>query len=218
MRARLAMAPLVFGLALSACRKDERASAGAAAGSASAVASTSSSPSSSESVTEQPAASASTSSAPTSPLPPRPTEPPVLGAESYLAGTKALDAIVDLRARNGGALDLLDLHVYPGRIVLKARDPRSDAINRWEIRASGVIGPKPEGLSAKKLEKRLFGDAAVPLARLSTMCAEAVAKTGLADGLVTLVDVRRGKISGVTMRFAVHANGTTRWADVEVPK
>jgi hypothetical protein len=221
------MRPLLFaaGLSLlalsSACKRSSTSAEGAgtqANASTSASATTSSATASNASASGSAPSASSESSAPVPPFPPRPTEPPVLGAESYFAGSHAADAIADLRARNGGALRLLDMHLYPGRIVLKAQDPKGDAIDRWEIRPSGVIGPKPEGLSAKKLDKRLFDHADVPLAKLATMCADAITKSGLAGGAVTLVDVRRGKTGGVAMRFAVHANGTTRWIDVDVAK
>jgi hypothetical protein len=143
----------------------------------------------------------------------------LLGNEaSYLTGTRAFDAIEDVRQRNGGTLELLDLHLYPAKIVLKAKDPRSDAIQRWEVRTSGVIGPKVEGLSARKLEGRLFDAALVPLATIASAATDAVTKSGIANGSATLVDVRRGKTGGVTMRIAVHASGATKWVDVDVPK
>jgi hypothetical protein len=143
----------------------------------------------------------------------------LLGNEaSFFTGTRALDAIEDVKQRNGGTLELLDLHLYPAKIVLKAKDPKSDAIQRWEIRTTGVIGPKVEGLSAKKLEGRLFDAALVPLATLAATTADAVRKSGIANGSATLVDVRRGKDGGVSMRIAVHASGATKWVDVDVPK
>lgn len=220
-RRTMALALLLASGASGACRKAERTDPASASASASAPAPAAATAPAAASAPAAAAAAASASASASAAwaLPPRPTEPVLLGNEaSFLTGTRALDAIEDVRQRNGGALELLDLHLYPARIVLKAKDPKSDAIQRWEIRTTGVIGPKVEGLSAKKLDGRLFDAALVPLATLASTTADAVTKSGIANGSATLVDVRRGKSGGVTMRIAVHASGATKWVDVDVPK
>ncbi len=217
MRARLRTAIVVTSAvacaACAACRKAERTDSAAASAAGSASASTPVAASAAAS------ASASTPVAATWALPPRPTEPVLLGGEaSFLSGKRTAEALDDVRLRNGGALELLDLHIYPARIVLKAKEPKSDAIQRWEVRTTGVIGPKLEGLSAKKLEGRLFDVALLPLGGLEATARDAVTKSGLADGSATLVDVRRAKDGKLTMRIAVHSSTATKWVDVDVTK
>jgi hypothetical protein len=201
-------------MSIAACGKKQEQAGAAAAPDAASAATSASAP-----APVSAAVSGSVAGAESFELPPKPTEPVPLGeGASYFDGTKAADAIADVRARAGGALRLLDLHVYPARIVLKAKEPNGDAIQRWEIRATGVIGPKTEGLSAKKLDARLFDETAVPFAKLATLSKDAIGRSGLPSATITHVDVRRAKAGGVTMRFAVHSGKTTKWIDVDATK
>jgi hypothetical protein len=101
-------------------------------------------------------------------------------------------AALEVEARVGAPLRLLDLQAENGMIRFQVQDPKKPAnVDQYEWRNGALAGPQPVKLiGGGTVEANLYPLAAVNLEKIPEFTRAAVAKLGIEDGKPTSIRVR----------------------------
>ncbi len=119
---------------------------------------------------------------------------------------KGLDA---LRARVGESPLVLKLVVFPNRIVVQARDSENDQHIDQHIYKNGKLEDAvPVKLKGPgKLDDNLFPLEEANLSSIPELVKKAVDASGIEEGSVTRVELKRDLPESVDVEFRIHING-----------
>ena len=107
--------------------------------------------------------------------------------DAVLRGAQALEREL------GAPVQALAVEVMPHHVLFSVQDPKNPGnVDAWELRNGELLPPRPVQLTGGgDLAVNLFPLAAIPLDRLPELAKAAAAETGIAEGKVRSLTIRR---------------------------